>query len=50
MKVGSIVKRLKEKAFVAKIERETIYRGCEALGVSLEKHIGNLIKFFSTLS
>lgn len=50
MKVSSIVKRLKEKAFAAKIERETIYRGCEALGVPLERHIENLISFFSTLT
>src|SRR3989344_1472295 len=50
MKVSSINKRLKEKAFAAKIERETIYRGCEALGVPLEKHIENLINFFQTLN
>jgi len=49
MKVSSIIKRLKEKAFAAKIERETIYRGCEALDVPLEKHIEHLIKFFSAL-
>ena len=49
MKVSSINKRLKEKAFAAKIERETIYRGCEALGVPLDKHIENLISFFSVL-
>lgn len=50
MKVGSIMKRLKEKAFAAKIERETIYRGCEALGVALEKHAENLINFLSIVS
>jgi len=47
MKLNSIKKRLGEKAFAAKIERETIYRGCEHLGVSLEDHIANLIKFWS---
>jgi predicted hydrolase (HD superfamily) len=50
MKVNSIIKRLKEKAFAAKIERGTIYRGCEALGVPLEKHIENLVTFFSSFS
>lgn len=50
MKVSSILKRLKEKGFAAKIERETIYRGCEALGVPLETHVENLITFFSDLS
>lgn len=49
MKVSSIKKRLAEKAFAAKIDRETVYRGCEALGVSLDEHIANLIKFFSVL-
>ncbi len=49
MKASSILKRLKEKAFAAKIERETIYRGCEALGVPLETHIQNLISSFSVL-
>lgn len=49
MKLSSIKKRLAEKSFAAKIERETIYRGCEALGVSLDEHITNLIKFWDTL-
>jgi len=49
MKVSSIKKRLKEKAFAAKIERETIYLGVEKLAVDLDEHIGNLIKFFSKL-
>ena len=49
MKASSINKRLKEKSFAAKIERETIYRGCEALGVTLDEHIENLIKLFSVI-
>jgi|SRR6185436_3533110 len=49
IKASSINKRLKEKSFAAKIERDTIYRGCEALGVSLDEHIKNLISFFSKL-
>ncbi|PIQ68281.1 MAG: HAD family hydrolase [Candidatus Taylorbacteria bacterium CG11_big_fil_rev_8_21_14_0_20_46_11] len=49
MKVSSILKRLKEKAFAAKIEREAIYRGCDVLGVPLEKHVEHLISFFSSL-
>ncbi len=46
MKLSSIKKRLAEKAFAAKIERETIYRGCEALGIPLDEHITNLIEFW----
>lgn len=49
MKVKSIKKRLKTKSFAAKIERETIYMGCEKFGVELSAHIGNLIHFFSVL-
>ena len=49
MNVSSIKKRMKSKAFAAKIDRETIYMGCEKLGVSLDEHIGNLIRFFGDL-
>lgn len=50
MKVSSIKKRLNEKAFAAKIDRSTITRGCELLGVSLDDHVANLIKFFQDLN
>ncbi len=49
MKASSINKRLKEKTFAAKIERDTIYRGCEALGIELNEHINNLIHSFAKL-
>lgn len=49
MKASSISKRLKEKAFAAKIHRDTIYRGCELLGVELSEHINNLIHSFAKL-
>jgi len=49
MKASSINKRIREKAFAAKIERDTIYRGCEALGVELNEHISNLIHSFAKL-
>lgn len=46
MKLKSIKSRLKEKAFAAKIDRSTIYLGCEHLGVSVDEHVENLIRFF----
>lgn len=49
MKAKSILKRLKTKSFAAKIDRETIFRGCEKLGVELNEHIANLIQFFAVL-
>ncbi|PIR68232.1 hypothetical protein COU49_02040 [Candidatus Nomurabacteria bacterium CG10_big_fil_rev_8_21_14_0_10_35_16] len=49
MKLKSIKKKLDEKSFAAKIERESIYKGCEYLGVTLDEHILNLIDFFKIL-
>ena len=49
MKVSSIQKRLREPNFASKIKRSDIARGCELLGVTLEEHIGNLIRFFAKL-
>lgn len=49
MKASSIKKRLAEKAFAAKIDRATITRGVEALGIPLDDHLANLIQFFAPL-
>lgn len=49
MKASSIKKRMQEQAFAPKIDRTTIYRGCEALGISTDEHISNLISFFHLL-
>jgi len=49
MKPSSVKKRFNETKFAAKIERPTIMRGCEALGVTLDEHIANLIVFLSVL-
>ena len=49
MKASSINKKIKDTAFAAKVDRRTIYLGCEHLGVSVDNHVGNLIKFFAVL-
>ena len=49
MKVKSIKKRIKDKGFAPKIERETIYYGVEKLGIDLGEHIEHMIKALSTL-
>ncbi len=49
IKASSINKRFKDKAFAAKIDRDTILRGTDALGVGLDAHIENLIGFFGEL-
>ncbi|MEO6002438.1 MAG: HDIG domain-containing metalloprotein [Opitutus sp.] len=50
MKPSSIKKKLKDVGFAAKIDRATITLGCEHLGVSIDDHIANLVRFFAPLS
>jgi predicted hydrolase (HD superfamily) len=47
MKASSIRKKVKEPAFAAKVDRATIFRGCEHLGVTVDDHIANLIAFLA---
>jgi predicted hydrolase (HD superfamily) len=49
VKASSIKKRFNEKAFAAKIDRGTITRGCELLGVDLDTHIANMIGFLGRM-
>ncbi len=39
----SVIKRLKDKGFAAKVERDEVYKGAELLGVDLNEHIGFII-------
>ncbi|MBI5456957.1 HD domain-containing protein [Candidatus Kaiserbacteria bacterium] len=50
MKASSVKKRFNEPRFAAKIERGTITRGCEALGVDIDSHIANLVRFLAPLA
>ena len=47
MKAKSIRKKIKDKSFAAKVDRLTIDLGCEHLGVPIQQHIENLIRFFA---
>ncbi len=49
MKASSIKKKIKEPAFAAKVDRKTIHLGCEHLGVTVDEHVDNLIRFFGAL-
>ncbi|MBC9868862.1 MAG: HDIG domain-containing protein [Opitutae bacterium] len=49
MKVKSIRKKIKDKSFAAKVDRSTIYLGCENLGIQINEHIANLIRFLGKL-
>src|SRR6187401_1435685 len=39
----SVIKRLKDKSFAAKVDREEVYKGAELLGVDLQEHIAFII-------
>ncbi|MDB6095173.1 MAG: metal dependent phosphohydrolase [Verrucomicrobia bacterium] len=49
MKASSIRKKVKEPSFAAKVDRKTIHVGCEHLGVSVDDHVANLIRFLAPL-
>jgi predicted hydrolase (HD superfamily) len=50
MKAKSINKKIKEPSFAAKVDRTTIYTGCERLGVTVDEHVQNLIRFLAPLT
>jgi putative nucleotidyltransferase with HDIG domain len=50
MKAASIKKKFKDHGFAAKVDRATIQLGCDHLGVPIDDHIANLIRFFAPLT
>lgn len=40
----SVIKKLKDKSFAAKVERDEVYKGAELLGVDLTDHIAFIIE------
>jgi predicted hydrolase (HD superfamily) len=43
LEVKSVIKKLKDKGFAAKVERDEVYKGVELLGVDLAEHIRFII-------
>jgi predicted hydrolase (HD superfamily) len=43
LETKSVVKKLKDKGFAAKVDREEVYKGTELLGVDLNDHISFII-------
>ena len=44
LETKSVIKKLKDKGFAAKVDRDEVYKGAEHLGVSLPDHIGFIIE------
>src|SRR6478609_797837 len=44
----SVIKKLKDKGFAAKVERDEVYKGAELLGVDLTDHIAFIIEVLKT--
>lgn len=40
----SVIKKLKQKSFAAKVERDEVYKGAELLGFDLKEHIDFIIE------
>ena len=45
LEAKSVIKRMKDKAFARGVKREDLRAGSELLGLPLEEHIGNVIRF-----
>lgn len=43
LETKSVIKKLKDKSFAAKVERDEVYKGTELLGVDLTDHIAFII-------
>lgn len=43
LETKSVIKKLKDKGFAAKVERDEVYKGAELFGVALEEHISFII-------
>jgi putative nucleotidyltransferase with HDIG domain len=50
VKVKSVKKKMKDKAFARNVSREDIQRGAELLNLSLDEHIDNVIKAMQTIA
>lgn len=44
LEAKSVIKKLKDKGFAAKVERDEVYKGAELFGVDLAEHIAFIIE------
>ncbi len=45
LEASSVIKRMKDKAFARAVSRDDLRNGAEALGLPLDQHAGNVIRF-----
>ena len=45
LEAGSVVKRMKEKAFARAVNRDDLRKGAEEIGVPLDTHVANVIAY-----
>ena len=45
LEAPSVLKRMKDKAFARAVSRDDLRRGAEEIGLPLEEHVGNVIRF-----
>jgi len=45
LEAGSVIKRMKDKAFARAVPRDDLRKGAEAIGLPLEEHVANVIRF-----
>jgi len=50
VKVTSVKKKMKDRAFAANVSREDIAQGAQELGVDLDEHIGFVINAMQGIS
>ena len=50
VKVKSVKKKMKDKAFAAAVSREDITSGAEALGIPLDEHIANVVEAMQSVA
>jgi predicted hydrolase (HD superfamily) len=45
LEAASVIKRMKDKAFARAVSRDDLREGAAVLGLPLEEHVGNVIRF-----
>jgi putative nucleotidyltransferase with HDIG domain len=45
LEAASVIKRMKDKAFARAVSRDDLRRGAEEIGLPLDEHIANVIRF-----